>query len=70
MWTQVQSLALLSELRIQHRRELGCRSHMWLGSCVALAVVQAGICISDLTPSLGTGVALKSKKKKKKKKKK
>ena len=41
---------------------------MWLGSCVALAVVQAGICISDLTPSLGTGVALKSKKKKKKKK--
>ena len=37
-----------------------------LGSCVAVAVVQAGICSSDWTPSLGTsicaGAALKSKK--------
>ena len=29
---------------------------MWLGSGVAVAVVQAGSCSSDLTPSLGTSV--------------
>ena len=37
--TQVPSLALLSELRIQHCRELWCRSQMRLGSRVAVAVV-------------------------------
>ena len=36
---QVQSLALLSGLRIQHCCELWCRLKMQLGSCVAVAVV-------------------------------
>ena len=27
---------------------------MWLGSCIAVAVVYAASCSSDLTPSLGT----------------
>ena len=52
MW--VQSLALLSELRIWHCRELWCRSQTWLGSCVAVAVVQTSRCSSTSTPSLGT----------------
>ena len=43
---------------------------MWLGSHVAVAVVEAISCSSDSTPSLGTlyalGVALKKTKKKKK----
>ena len=46
---------------------------MQLGSCIAVAVVQAGSCSSDLTPSLGTsighGYGPKKKKKKKKKRK-
>ena len=57
MWFQ--SLAPFSGLRIQQCRDLCCRSQMWLGSGVALAVVVA--------PSLGTslccGVALKKTKK-------
>ena len=42
---------------------------MRLGSCVAVAVVEASSCSSDSTPSLGTsyvGAALKKKKLKKK----
>ena len=35
---RTQSLALLSELRIQHCGELWCRSQTRLGSCVAVAV--------------------------------
>ena len=35
----VQSLALLSGLRIRHCHELQYRVQMWLGSCVAVAVV-------------------------------
>ncbi len=35
---QVQSLALLSGLKIQCCCELWCRSQMQLGSCVAVAV--------------------------------
>ena len=35
----VQSLALLSGLRIQHCHELWCRWKMWLGSGVSVAVV-------------------------------
>ena len=35
----VQSLALLSGLRIQHCRELLCRSQMWLRSGIAVALV-------------------------------
>ena len=71
MW--VQSLALLSGLRIQRCHELCRRSQMWLGSCVAVAVVWASSCSSNWTPSLGTSypvsAALKRQKKKKKKKK-
>ena len=33
------SLALLSGLGVRCGRELWCRSQMWLGSCVAVAVV-------------------------------
>ena len=33
------------------------RSQMRLGSCMAVAVVQAGSSSSDLTPSLGTSVS-------------
>ena len=35
----VQSLASLSGLKILHCHELLCRWQMWLGSCVAVAVV-------------------------------
>ena len=38
MRLQVRSLALLSGLRIQRCRELWCRSQMWLGSHVAVAL--------------------------------
>ena len=37
-------------------RELQCRLQMQLGSCVAVAVVQASSYSSDLTPSLGTSI--------------
>ena len=57
MRSQVQSLAVLSGgLRIWRCRELWCSLQMWLGSCVAVAVVQAGPCSSSLTPSLGTSI--------------
>ena len=39
MKMRVQSLVLLSGLRIWHCQELWCRLEMWLGSCVAVAVV-------------------------------
>ena len=65
MRMQVQSLASLGRLRIQCCHELCCRSQMWLGSGVAVAVVSAGSCSSNSTPSLGTsicaGTALKRK---------
>ena len=56
MW--VQSLALLSGLRIRHCCELWCRSRsqMWLRAHVAVAVVQASSDSSDLTLSLGISV--------------
>ena len=44
---QVQSLALLSELRIRRCGELWYRSQTRLGSGVAVAVAQAGSCSSD-----------------------
>ena len=56
MRTQVRSLVLLSGLRIQHSRELWCRLQTWLGSGVAVALVQAGSRSSDWTPSLGTSI--------------
>ena len=50
--------------------KLCCRSQMWLGSCIAMAVVSVGSCSSDWTPSLRTGrCSLKKKKKKKQRKK-
>ena len=52
----VRSLASLSGLRIWHCHELGCRLQIWLGSCVAVAVVWAGSCSSDSTPYLGTSI--------------
>ena len=73
MKTQVQSLALLSGLRIRRCRELWCRSQTQLGS----GVMQAGGYSSNSTPILETsacpiclGFGPKKPKKKKKKKKK
>ena len=69
MRMQVPSLALLSGLKIQGCHKLRHGSQMPLGSCVAMAVAQAGSCSSDSTHSLGssyaTGAALKRKEKKK-----
>ena len=82
MRTKVQSLALLSVLKIQHCHKLWCRSKMRLRSCivvvvavfvavfVAMAVAVAGSCHSNLTPSLGTSICLWGGPKKTKKKKK
>ena len=56
MKMQVWSLALLSGLRIRCCCELWCRSQMQLGSLSTVAVVQAGDCSSDSTPSLGTSI--------------
>ena len=43
---------------------------MWLRSGIAVAVVQASSCSSDLTPSLGTSLYCRCSPKKKKEKKK
>ena len=51
---QVQSPASLGGLRIQCCRD---RSQTWLRSCIAVAVVQASSCSSNLTPSLGTSIS-------------
>ena len=51
---QVWSLALLSGLSIQHCCGLCCRSQMWLGSDIAMAVVQASVYSSNLTLILGS----------------
>ena len=56
MRIRVQSLAPLSGLRIQHCGEPWCRSQTRLRSCIAVAVVEAGSCSSDWTPSLGTSM--------------
>ena len=37
-------------------RELCCRSQTWLGSGLAVAVVEAGSCSSNSTPRLGTSI--------------
>ena len=50
--TRVQSLASISGLRIWHCHKLWHRSWMRLGSGIAVAVVSAGSCSSDSTPSL------------------
>ena len=56
MRMRAQSLALLSGLRIQHCHELQCRPPRPPQSGIAEAVVWAGSCSSDLTPSLGTSM--------------
>ena len=66
----VQSLTLISRLRICHCCKEQCRSQTWLGSWLAVAVVKASSCSSDLTPSLGTSICHKFSPKKKKRKKK
>ena len=72
MRLRVQSLASLSGLRIQRCRELWCSSQTWLGSGIAVAVVQASNCSSDWTPRLGTSIShrygLKKQQQKKKQK--
>ena len=57
-----------SGLRIQHCHELWCRLQMLLRSRVAVAVVVASSCSSDLTPSLGTYICHRCGPKKKNKK--
>ena len=47
---RVQSLVLLSGLRSWHCGELWCRSPMWLGSCVAVAVA------SSYSPNLASSL--------------
>ena len=59
---------VLSGLRIQCCCELWCRLKMRLGSCVAVAVVQASSYSSNLTPRLGTSICCGWDHKKKKKK--
>ena len=53
---QWKSLASLSGLGIRHCHELWCRPQTWLRSWVAVAVVEAGRCSSDATPSPGTSI--------------
>ena len=50
------SIPVLSRLRIRHCCELWCRSQTWLGFRVAVAVVWAGSCSSNSTPSLRTSI--------------
>ena len=72
MRLRVRSLASLSGLRIQHCRELRCRSQTGLGPCIAVAVVQAGssapIQALAWEFSYAEGMALKKDKEKKRKK--
>ena len=56
MRTRARSLASLSGLRIWHCCELWCGSQMRFRSCIAVALVEAGRCSSDWTPSLGTSM--------------
>ena len=56
MRTWGQCLASLSGLRIWSCCELWGSLQMWLGSCVAVAVVQADTCSSDATLNLGTSI--------------
>ena len=56
MRMQVQFLASLPGLKIQHCHKLQCRSQMWFGSLVAVAMAQADSCSSNSTPSPGTSI--------------
>ena len=68
MRIQVQPLASIIGLRIQHYGELWYRSQMQLRSGVSVAVVQASSYNSDLTPSLGVSICRGCSPKKQKKK--
>ena len=46
----------ISRLRVRHCFELWCRLTTWLTSHIAVAVLLAGSCNSDLTLSLETSV--------------
>ena len=63
----VRSPASLRGLRIWRCHELWCRSQTRLGSCPAVAVVEACSCISDSTPALGTPMCCRRGREKKKK---
>ena len=52
----VQSLAPLSELRIQRCHKLQCRSQLRLESGIAVAVAEASNCSSHSTPSPGISI--------------
>ena len=53
---QFGSLALLHGSAIWGCCEMWCRSQTQLGSCIAVAMVQAGSWSSDLTPTLATSI--------------
>ena len=63
---QVQSLALISRLRIWHCCELWYTSQIWLGSGVAVAVAVASSYSSDSTPRLGSSICCRCSPKKEK----
>ena len=65
MRMQVQSLTLLDGLSIWHCCELPCRSQMWFGSGVSVALAWAAS--YALTPGLGTSICHRHGSKKKKK---
>ena len=67
MW--VCALASCNGLRIRHCHKLWYRLQMQLGSRVAVAVVQAGSCSSNLTPSPGTSICGRCSRQKEKNKK-
>ena len=67
---KVRSLALLGGLRNQRFHELQCRSHMWLGSGVAVAVAEASSYSSNSTPCPGTSICHGCRRKKKEEEKK
>ena len=74
MRLRVRSLASFSGLRIWRCRERWCRSQMWLGSCIAVAIVYRPAATALIRPlawelPYAAGAALKSKKKRKKERK-
>ena len=50
------SIPGLAQVKDPTLPQLWFRSQTWLGSCVTMAVVWAGGCSSDLTPSLGSSI--------------
>ena len=65
---QAWSLASLSGFRIQHCHQLWCRLQTWLGSQVAVVVVEASSYTSRLTLSMGNSICNRWSPKKTKKK--